>query len=101
VGAKRLDLRIELPDEPLGGFADGSMLRPPGARRQELQVRFSDLGTAVSNIPPGAWHYGRVVAVAESPDASRNDRASIRRNMESVIGQLNDLGVVVEEWPGR
>jgi len=101
VGANRLDLRIELPDEPLGGFADGSMLRPPGARRQELQVRFSDLGTAVSDIPPGAWHYGRVVAVAESPDASRNDRASIRRNMESVIGQLNDLGVVVEEWPGR
>jgi len=101
VGAKRLDLRIELPDEPLGSFADGSMLRPPGARRQEMQVRLSDLGTAVSDIPAGAWHYGRVIAVAESPEASRKDSALIRRNMESVIGQLNDLGVVVEEWPGR
>lgn len=101
VGAKMLDLRIELPDEPLGSFAEGSMLRPPGARRQEMQVRFSDLGTAVSDIPSGAWHYGRVIAVAESPEASLNDRTQIRRNMESVISQLNDLGVVVEEWPGR
>lgn len=101
VGADRLDLRIELPDEPLGSFAEGSMLRPPGARRQELQVRFSDLGNAVSDIPAGAWHYGRVIAVAESPDATAQDRARIRRNMESVISELNDLGVVVEEWPGR
>ncbi|MGH9589410.1 MAG: hypothetical protein ACRD25_03400 [Terracidiphilus sp.] len=101
VGAARLDLRIELPDEPLGSFAEGSMLRPPGARRQELQMRFSDLGKAVSDIPSGAWHYGRVIAVAESPEAGRQDRARIRRNMESVISELNDLGVVVEEWPGQ
>lgn len=101
VGAERLDLRIELPDEPLGSFAEGSMLRPPGARRQELQMRFSDLGKAVSDIPSGAWHYGRVIAVAESPEASGKDRAQIRQKMETVISELNDLGVVVEEWPGR
>lgn len=101
VGANMLDLRIELPDEPLGTFARGSMLRPPGARRQEMQVRLSDLGKAVSAIPAGSWHYGRVIAVAESPDASRKDRPQIRRNLEAVISQLNDLGVVVEEWPSR
>ncbi|HEX8712255.1 MAG TPA: hypothetical protein VF730_10315 [Terracidiphilus sp.] len=101
VSADMLDLRIELADEPLGKFADGSMLRPPGARRQELQVRMSDLGKAVSAIPAGAWHYGRVIAVAESPDASRKDRPVIRRNLETVINRLNDLGVVVEEWPSR
>ncbi|HEV2326991.1 MAG TPA: hypothetical protein VGS10_23840 [Terracidiphilus sp.] len=101
VGPNMLDLRIILPDEPLGSFAEGSMLRPPGARRQELQVRLSDLGRAVSAIPSGAWHYGRVIAVAESPEASRKDRPQIRRNLETVINQLNDLGVVVEEWPGR
>jgi hypothetical protein len=101
VSANMLDLRIELADQPLGSFADGSMLRPPGARRQEMQVRMSDLGKAVSAIPSGAWHYGRVIAVAESPEASRKDRAQIRRNVESVINQLNDLGVVVEEWPAR
>lgn len=101
VGAEMLDLRIELADQPLGNFADGSMLRPPGARRQELQVRMSDMGKAVSSIPAGAWHYGRVIAVAESPVASRKDRPQIRRNLEAVINRLNDLGVVVEEWPGR
>lgn len=101
VSADMLDLRIELADEPLGKFADGSMLRPPGARRQELQVRMSDLGNAVSAIPAGAWHYGRVIAVAESPEAIRKDRPVIRRNVEAVINRLNDLGVVVEEWPSR
>lgn len=101
VDANMLDLRIELADQPLGSFAEGSMLRPPGARRQEMQVRISDLGKAVSAIPSGAWHYGRVIAVAESPEASRKDRAQIRRNVEGVINQLNDLGVVVEEWPAR
>lgn len=101
VEADMLDLRIELPDQPLGKFADGSMLRPPGARRQEMQVRMSDLGKAVAAIPAGSWRYGRVIAVAESPEASRKDRPQIRRNLEAVINQLNDLGVVVEEWPGR
>lgn len=101
VEADMLDLRIELPDQPLGKFADGSMLRPPGARRQEMQVRMSDLGKAVAAIPAGSWRYGRVIAVAESPEASRKDRPQIRRNVEAVINQLNDLGVVVEEWPGR
>lgn len=101
VGTESVDLRIELPDQRLGSFADGSMLRPPGARRQELHVRISDLGKAVAAIPAGSWRYGRVIAVAESPEASRKDRPQIRRNVEAVINQLNDLGVVVEEWPGR
>jgi hypothetical protein len=101
VGADMLDLRIMLPDQQLGSFGDGSMLRPPGARRQELHVRLSDLGTAVSSIPAGAWHYGRVIAVAESPDGSAKMRPAMRRNVEAVINKLNDLGVVVEEWPSR
>lgn len=101
VGARSLDLRIILPDTNLGGLSDGSMLRPPGARRQEMQVRLSDLATAVVAIPPGAWHYGRVIAVAESPEAAPKARPAIRRNVETVIRELNDLGVVVEEWPSR
>ena len=101
VSAQMLDLRIVLPDEPLGSFAEGSMLRPPAARRQELQVRLSDLGKAVAAIPAGSWHYGRVIAVAESPNASRKDRPAIRRTVEAVITKLNDLGVVVEEWPSQ
>ena len=101
VRATTLDLRIELADQRLGTFANGSMLRPPGARRQEMQVRLADMGTALADIPPGAWHYGRVIAVAEAPDAGPKDRPAIRRNLETVIRELNDLGVVVEEWSSR
>ena len=101
VRANMLDLRIILPDDEISSFGNGTMLRPKGARRQELQIRLSDLGKAVAAIPPGAWHYGRVIAVAESPEASPKDRPAIRRNEEAVIRELNNLGVVVEEWPSR
>jgi len=42
-----------------------------------------------------------VIAVAESPVASKKDRPAVRRNVEAAIKQLNDLGIVVEEWPTR
>jgi len=78
-----------------------SMLRPEGARRQQLQIRLADLPDALIALPTGAWHYGRVVAVAESPNANKSDRPRLRRNVETVIQQLNDLGIVVDEWPSR
>jgi hypothetical protein len=80
---------------------EGTFLRPVAARRQELQLRPADLAKAVSAIPASAWPYGRVIAIAESPEAPRKDRILVRRNVEAAIRQLNDLGVVVEEWPGR
>jgi hypothetical protein len=64
-------------------------------------LRPGDLPAALIALPPGAWRYGRVIAVAESPLASRKDRPKLRRNVEAVIQRLNDLGVVVEEWPAR
>jgi len=42
-----------------------------------------------------------VVAVAEMPGGTGKDRAKMRRNVESAIQQLNDLGIVVVEWPTR
>ena len=101
VGADGVTLRIVLPDANPSPVGEGSMLRPAAARRQELELRLSDLGQAVASIPAGAWHYGRVIAVAESASASPKDRPMVRRNVEAVIRQLNDLGVVVEEWPSR
>ena len=77
------------------------MLRPEAARRQELQIRPADLAKALIALPDGTWRYGRVVAIAETPDAGRKDRPAIRRNMEAAIQKLNDMGVVVEEWPTR
>jgi len=39
--------------------------------------------------------------VAESPLAARKDSPKVRRNVEAIIQRLNDLGIVVEEWPAR
>jgi hypothetical protein len=66
-----------------------------------LQIRPGDLADALAALPPGAWRYGRVIAIAESPLASRKDRPRLRRNVEAAIQELNDLGIVVEEWPAR
>ena len=101
VGANTLTLRIILPDANPTPTGQGGVLRPEAARRQELQLNLPDLGQAVVAIPAGAWRYGRVIAVAESPSAAPKDRPMVRRNVEAVIRQLNDLGVVVEEWPAR
>ena len=96
-----LDLRVTMSDANPSTLGQGTMLRPEAARRQEIQLRPGDLAEALIALPPGAWRYGRVVAVAESPLASRKDRVKVRRNVEAVIQQLNDLGIVVEEWPSR
>ena len=101
VEADRLDLRITLADANPSPVGQGTMLRPTAARRQEVQLSPSDLATAIAALPAGAWQYGRVIAVAEAPESNPRDRAKIRRNVETAIQQLNDLGVVVEEWPSR
>ena len=101
VGPDVIDLRVIVGDESSNPGGQSSLLRPEGARRQELQLRPEDLGKAIAAVPPGAWHYGRVAAVAESPQTTPADRARVRRNVEATIKQLNDLGIVVEEWPSR
>lgn len=101
VGPEYVDLRVVFADVNTSTVTAGTLLRPEAARRQEMQVRLADLDRAITAIPPGGWHYGRVIAVQESPYAGPKDRAAVRRNVEAVIRRLNDLGVVIEEWPGR
>jgi len=101
VNADTLNLRITLADANPSTVGQGTMLRPEAARRQEIQVRPGELAQALVALPPSAWRYGRVIAVAESPLASKKDRPKVRRNVEAAIQQLNDLGIVVEEWPTR
>jgi hypothetical protein len=101
VDAEKLTLRINLVDANPSAVGQGTLLRPEAARRQEIQLRPADLASAVLALPTGAWRYGRVIAIAESPQASPKDRAQIRRNVEAAIQQLTDLGVVVEEWPTK
>lgn len=100
VGADMISLRIIFADANPSTVGEGTMLRPAAARRQETQLRPADLAKAVAAIPPSAWRYGRVIAVEEGPAAPK-DRPKARRNVEAAIQQLNDLGIVVEEWPGR
>lgn len=101
VGPNYVSLRVLFADVNTSTIGEGTLLRPEAARRQELQVRLADLDKAITAIPAGGWRYGRVVAVEESTDGSPKDRPAIRRNVETVIRRLNDLGIVVEEWPSR
>src|SRR5581483_8408489 len=99
--ADYLSLRVIMADPNPCAGATGTLLRPEGARRQELQIRPADLADALLALPPSAWRYGRVVAIAESPIADKKKRPVVRRNVEAAIQKLNDLEVVVDEWPVR
>jgi hypothetical protein len=101
VGPDAIHLRIVQADANTSDMGKGTMLRPEAARRQEIEIRPKDLAEAMVALPRSAWQYGRVAAVAELPSAPAKDRAKIRRNVEAAIQQLNDLGIVVEEWPTR
>lgn len=101
VDADVLDLRVTMADANPSPVGQGTMLRPEAARRQELQIRPEEIADALIALPAGAWRYGRVIAIAESPRADRKNRAAVRRNVEAAIKRLNDLDVVVEEWPSR
>jgi hypothetical protein len=91
-------LHVTLADANPSDLGAGGMLRPVGARRQNVTVRVSDLPAALNAIPENAWPYGRVVAVEEAHDAPAGARPAIRRNVEATIKTLGDLGVVVYEW---
>jgi len=96
-----INLRVTLADANPSTIGQGGILRPSAARRRELQIRQKDLVDALIALPESAWPYGRVVAIEESPLADKKARPEIRRQIEAAIQQLNDLGVIVEEWPSR
>jgi hypothetical protein len=100
VHPQTVTMTIVYRDQNPNGFAGGGLLRPEKARKQEVDVRLGDLPQALASLPPDVWPYGRVVAIEESPTAPRTERIAIRRNVETAIQILNDLGVVVDEWTG-
>ena len=91
-------LHVLMADANTSGLGEGGMLRPVGARRRNLDVRVSDLPAALNAIPESAWPYGRVVAVEEAHEIPIKARAEVRRNVETVLKTLGDLGVVAYEW---
>ena len=94
-------LHVTQADANSSALGEGGMLRPVAARRQDLTVRVSDLPAALDAVPQSSWPYGRVVAIEEAHDTPASARPAVRRNVEAAIKHLNDLGVVVEEWPAR
>jgi hypothetical protein len=91
-------LHVTVADANPSDLGVGGMLRPVGARRQDLNVRTADLAAAMNAIPQTSWPYGRVVAVEEAHDAPQAARPQLRRNMEAAMKILNDVGVIVYEW---
>jgi hypothetical protein len=91
-------LHVLMADANPSALGQGGMLRPVGARRQNLDVRVSDLPTALNAIPQSAWPYGRVIAVEEAHEIPVSARPQVRRNVETVLRALGDLGVVAYEW---
>jgi hypothetical protein len=91
-------LHVTLADANTSSMGVGGLLRPVGARRQDLNVRTADLPSALNAIPQSAWPYGRVVAVEEAHDTPASARPEVRRNMETAMKTLSDLGVVIYEW---
>jgi hypothetical protein len=98
VQGNMVTLHVLIADANTSGLGQGSLLRPVGARRRNLDVRLTDLPSALNAIPSSAWPYGRVVAIEEAHETPVADRPLVRRNLESVIKTLNDLGVVIYEW---
>jgi hypothetical protein len=101
VGTGTIKMRVIMPDANPSPVGQGGLLRPTSARRQELEIRIPDLPEALTALPANAWPYGRVIAVAEGSTTDRRQRPQIRRNVEATIQVLNDLGIVVDEWPVR
>ena len=91
-------LHVLMADANTSSMGLGGMLRPTGARRQDLNVRVEELTAALNAIPETSWPYGRVMAVEEAHGVPVSARPEVRRNMETVMKTLNDLGVVVYEW---
>jgi hypothetical protein len=90
-----LELHITLADANTTTLGVGGMLRPIGARRQELNISLDKLADAITAIPSSAWPYGRVVAIEEAHKTPAAARPTVRRNMEVAIAKLDDLGIVV------
>jgi len=88
-----------MPDNGPAGSPGSEVLRPIAARRRVLDLRLSDLPEALAALPESTWPYGRVIAVEEDPLEQKQDRAQVRGNVEATMQVLNDLGVVIYDWP--
>ena len=91
-------LHVTLGDANTSALGQGGMLRPTGARRQDLTIRVGELAAALNAVPQTAWPLGRVIAVEEAHNTPPRMEPAVRRTIEGVMRTLGDLGVVPYEW---
>lgn len=89
-----LTIHVLLADVNPSSYGSGGMLRPIGARRQEVNISFNKLGEAMTAIPQSSWPYGRVVAVEEAHQTPGKEESTVRRNLEAAVSTLNDLDIL-------
>jgi hypothetical protein len=99
VGKSSVNLTVMYPDLAPANTPGSDFLHPAAARRRVLDLRLADLPEALAALPENTWPYGRVVAVEEDSLEQKQDRPQVRRNVEATMQVLNDLGVVIYEWP--
>ncbi len=101
VGRRNLSMKVVLPagSNRLSTTVALPVTQPAGENKKEVTLRLIDLPEALAALPESSWPYGRVAAVEEDPDTPRRERPAMRRNVEAVMAMLNDLDVVVDEWP--
>ena len=95
VQANMLSLHVLVADANPNPYGSGGILRPIGARRQELNISLDKLGDAMSSIPQSSWPYGRVIAIEEAHKTPASAEPAVRRTMETTINTLSDLGIDV------
>jgi hypothetical protein len=93
VQTNMLTLHVLQADTNTSNFGAGGILRPTGARRQEITIAPEKLSEAMAAIPESAWPYGRVVAVEEAHKTPKSAEPAVRRTMESTVNTLSDLGI--------
>ena len=95
VQANMLTLHVLTADANTTGIGAGGILRPVGARRQEVNIALDKLGDAMSSIPQADWPYGRVIAIEEAHKTPKSAEPAVRRTMETAVSTLSELGISI------
>jgi hypothetical protein len=93
VNPNMLTIHILQADTNPSAAGAGGILRPIGARREDITVSPDKLAEAMAAIPQSAWPYGRVVAIEEAHKTPPSAEPAVRRTLETTAATLNDLGL--------
>lgn len=69
------------------------------AHNEQRSLKLEELPQALAGLPPSAWPYGRVVALAEDKPSAPDDDVRIRKNRGVVAGTLESLHILINWVP--